>query len=322
MNHDEYLFLASEVSELESILAEIPASRVIDRRSFETRLKNAREALAKIDPALLPKKARLTFRGTPVFGSHGIAADFATKASSAFTDAFSAIVAGISDNLRYMGPIPDKQRNQLIITGTAIGSFGFEFELPKPPAPPDPKQSEIDLGVPQNTEVAMQKLEDLFRVASEGSDDDLSELVDELHPRAVKKVAEFLGYVSEQNAWCGLEFNHSTFRFSGTEQVKSSAERLNADNIKETTEEFAGQIIGALPVGRTFEFKLMDQKGVLRGKVGPEIEDPNVLNQLYLNKPSLVTLNVVQVGQGRPRYTLVNLDGIKPLGAKPSTATA
>jgi hypothetical protein len=314
MNHDEYLFLASEVSELESILAEIPKSRVIDRRSFETRLNNAREALAKIDPSLLPKKARLTFRGTPVFGSHGIAADFATKASSAFTDAFSAIVAGISDELRYMGPIPDKQKNQLIITGTAIGSFGFEFELPKPPPQKDAEQSQIALGIPQNTELAMQKLESLFRVASEGSDDDLSELVDELHPRAVKKVAEFLGYVSEQNAWCGLEFNNSVFRFSGNEQVKNSAERLNGDNIKETTEEFTGQIIGALPIGRTFEFKLADQKGVLRGKVGPEIEDPNVLNQRFLNKHALITLNVVQVGQGRPRYTLVGLDGMKLLG--------
>ncbi len=315
MNHDDYLFTASEINELEAILSEIPKSRVIDRKSFEARLKNAQEALAKIDPTLLPKKARLTFRGTPVFGSHGIAAEFATKASSAFTEAFTAIVAGISDNLRYMGPIPDKQKNQLIITGTAIGSFGFEFELPPPPVSKEPGQSEINLGVLQNTEVAMQKLETLFRVASEGNDDDLSELVDELHPRAVKKVADFLGYVSEQNAWCSLEFNQSTFRFSDSDQVRSSAERLNGDNIKETTEEFTGQVVGALPVGRTFEFKLTDQKGVLRGKVGPEIEDPDVLNQSYLYKPAIITLNVVQVGQGRPRYTLVNQGGIKPLGA-------
>jgi hypothetical protein len=315
MNHDEYLFLASEISELESILAEIPVSRVIDRRSFETRLMTARAALAKVDPTLLPKKARLTFRGTPVFGSHGIAADFATKASGAFTDAFSAVVAGISDNLRYMGPIPDRQKNQLIITGTAIGSFGFEFELPKPAPSKDPQQSEIPFGDPHSTEVAMQKLETLFRLASEGSDDDLSDLVDELHPRAVKKVAEFLGYVSEQDAWCGLEFNNSIFRFSGSEQVKNSAARLNGDNIKETTEEFTGQIIGALPVGRSFEFKLSDQKFVLRGKVGPEIEDPNVLNQEHLNRLSQVSLNVVQVGQGKPRYTLLNLTSIKPLGA-------
>lgn len=310
MNHDDYMFLASEISELETILAEIPKERVIDRRGFETRLNNAKEELAKIDPAVLPKKARLTFRGLPVFGSYGIGAEFASKASSAFTDAFAAIVAGISENLRYMGPIPDKEKNQLIITGTAIGSFGFEFELPPPPSPRDSSQPEMDLGVPHNTEVAMQKLETLFRVTSEGNDDDLSDLVDELHPRAVKKVAEFLEYISEQEAWCGLEFDNSTFRFSGSDQVRNSAQRLAADNIKETTEEYAGHIAGALPAGRTFEFQLADQKGILRGKVGLEIDDPNVLNHEYLYRPAVLTLQVVQVGQGRPRYTLAKLSDI------------
>jgi hypothetical protein len=141
-----------------------------------------------------------------------------------------------------MGPIPDKHKNQLIITGTAIGSFGFEFELPTAaPLSDDPSQSEMALAVPQKTELAMQKLETLFRIAAEGTDDDLAELVDEIHPRAVKKAAEFLAYVSEQEAWCGLEFNQSTFRFSGSEQVRGSAERLNGDNIKETKEEFSGQ---------------------------------------------------------------------------------
>lgn len=314
MNHDEYLFLTSEINELEAILAGIPKNRVVDRRSFETRLKNAKEALAKINPLLLPKKARLTFRGAPVFGSHGIAAEFATKASSAFSEAFAAIVAGVGDNLRYMGPIPDKHKNQLIITGTAIGSFGFEFELPTAaPLSDDPSQSEMALAVPQKTELAMQKLETLFRIAAEGTDDDLAELVDEIHPRAVKKAAEFLAYVSEQEAWCGLEFNQSTFRFSGSEQVRGSAERLNGDNIKETKEEFSGQIVGALPVSRTFEFKLADQKGIVRGKVSPEIEDSSILNQNYLYKPAILTLSVVQVGQGRPRYTLVNLECIKLL---------
>lgn len=42
----------------------------------------------------------------------------------------------------------------------------------------------------------MQKLEALFRAASEGSDDDLAELMDEIHPQAVKKVADFLTYIS------------------------------------------------------------------------------------------------------------------------------
>lgn len=314
MNHDEYLSLTSEVNELKAILAKIPQNRVVDRRSFETRLKNALGILSEISPSLLPKKVRLTFRGNPVFGSHGIVAEFASKASASFTDAFSAIVASINDNLRYMGPIPDKQKNQLIITGTAIGSFGFEYELPPPNAGVDPAQPEMNFGATQNTEVAMQKLEKLFRVASEGNDDDLSELVDEIHPRAVKKVAEFLTYISDQNAWCGLDFNDSIFRFAGSNQVRNSAKRLNSDNIRDTTEEFSGRFDGTLPTGRTFEFKPVDQNGILRGKIGPDIEDSHVINREYLGKLASVTLNVIQVGQGRPRYTLAQLEDIRIVG--------
>ena len=84
MNHSEHLSLASEVAEIQAILAEIPKDRVLDRMSFEKRLKNAKEALAKVSPRDIPKKARLTFRGNPVLGSYGISAEFASKASSFF----------------------------------------------------------------------------------------------------------------------------------------------------------------------------------------------------------------------------------------------
>jgi hypothetical protein len=207
-----------------------------------------------------------------------------------------------------MGPIPDKQKNQLLITGTAIGSFGFEFELPK--IEPENQQEEFFPG-PNRPEDAIQKLERLFKVAAEGSDDDIAELVEEIHPRAVKKAAEFLDYLSEQDAWCGLEFKESIFRFSGAEQVRSSADRLKSNNIKESDDTFTGEFQGVLPKGRAFEFKLRDQDGILRGKVGPEIEDADVLNRDYLHKLLNAKFHVIQVGQGRPRYTLQTLNDIK-----------
>lgn len=301
MNHQDFLYLSSEVSQLESLLAEIPAANVINRMGLESRLKSARTALAGQNPLQLIKKARLTFRGRPVFGSHGVAADFASKAAGIFTDAFSAVAAGLAENLRYMGPIPDKEKNQLLITGTAIGSFGFEFELPPP---------ELALQV-DRAESAMEKLERLFQVAAEGTDDDIAELVEEIHPRAVKKAAEFLAYVGEQDAWCGVEFKEQVFRFAGVEQVRASAERLTSNNIRETEESFSGEFQGVLPKSRTFEFKLLDQEGVLRGKVGPEIPDADLLNREYLHKPVNVEFHVIQVGQGRPRYTLLTLDKIR-----------
>ena len=310
MNYDEYIFVSSEISELESLLAAIPSENVINRMGLEARLRSAKEAVAGFSPSQLPRKARLTFRGRPVFGSYGVAAEFASKASIFFTDAFSAVAAGISENLRYMGPIPDKEKNQLLVTGTAIGSFGFEYELPRTDLMAADTHADFFPG-PNRPEDAMRKLEKLFQVAAEGSDDDITELVDEIHPRAVKKAADFLDYLSEQEAWCGLEFNERVFRFAGIEQIRSSAERLKSNNIKESDDIYTGEFQGVLPKGRTFEFKIVDQDVILKGKVGPEIEDADVLNRDFLHKLVKVRLHVIQVGQGRPRYTLPSLASIE-----------
>ncbi len=310
MSH-EYLALASEVKELEFILASIPHENVIDRLAFEERLASAKSILGSLHNFQQPEIARLTFRGRPVFGSHGIAADFGSKAAGAFADAFAAVVAGLNESLRYMGPIPDKAKNQLLITGTAVGSFGFEFELPRQH---DSQQDELFSEIGKSEE-ALEKMQTLLRVSAEGTDDEVTELVEAIHPRAVKKVAEFLGYLVQQQAWCGLEFKEQFFRYQNIEQLQISAERLQEENIHEQDEEYTGEFQGVLPQSRTFEFKLSDQMGIIKGKVDIAIEDPDVLNREWLYKPVSLRLHVIQVGQGRPRFTLPEISAVRLLGA-------
>ncbi|MBF0401154.1 MAG: hypothetical protein HQL90_10350 [Magnetococcales bacterium] len=300
---NEHLSIASEIKELEAILASMPEDDVIDRMSVEARLEVAREALATLSRQSPPEKVRLTFRGKPVSGSHGIAADFATKAAGAFSDAFVVVAAGLSEGLRAMGPIPNRDRNQLLITGTAIGSFGFEFELPLPLQP-----SLFPDEYPRN---AMVKLQTLLRLTVEGSDDEMAEIIEEIHPRAVRRVYAFLDILVQQQAWCGLEFADRFFRYSSHEQLKTSYERLKDDNIRESEEICQGEFQGVLPQGRTFEFKLTDQDGLIKGKVDSAIEDPDILNRKWLHRPLTAKFNVMQVGQGRPRYTLVTLDALQ-----------
>lgn len=307
MTPDEYRFIASEVAELESLLAEIPVEDAIDRAGLESRLELAKEAIANYVEEEAPRKARLTFRGDPVFGTHGIVADFAAKAATLFTDAFSAIVA---ENLRYMGPIPEKDKNPLLITGTALGSFGFEFELPPPPSPPTDGQTDL-FPKPYRAADAMQKLENFLSVAAAGSDDEISVIVDEIHPRAVRKVAEFLDYLSSQEAWCGLAFTEKPFQFSDVDQVRHSAARLKEDNIKEFQNTITGELQGVLPKGREFEFKPHGKDEIIKGRVGSGIEDADVLNSDFLHKLVTVTFEVIQVGQGRPRYTIQKLEDLR-----------
>ncbi|TWH04024.1 hypothetical protein L614_001000000480 [Ochrobactrum sp. J50] len=294
--------LVSEVAELESILSKIPATNKLERFGLEQRLKAAQAALAQVQDYAEPERTQLTFRGPPVMGSKGIAAEFGSKAAVAFTEAFTAIIAGMKNRLGYMGPIPDKTRNQLLITGTAVGSFGFEFELPH-----------LQPDFFSETGGAKEALESLFallEVSVQGSDDEIAEIVAEVHPRAVRKVAAFLNYLSQNQAWCGLEFRQKVFRYKNVDQLRRSRDRLSEGNISENQERFFGELQGVLPKGRSFEFKISGDDRIIRGKVGLGIEDPDILNREWLHKAVSLTLNVVQVGQSRPSFTLNDLQDI------------
>lgn len=299
----KHLSIESEIKEIERLLSTIPAEDVIDRYAFEQRMKGARLELENLgQPDRSPESLKLTFRGAPVVGSHGIAADFAGKASSAFADAFAAIMAGLNSTLRYMGPIPDKARNPLLITGTAVGSFGFEYELPL-----DSGDLFADHG---GADAAVESFKTLLKVSVHGSDDEISDVVEEIHPRAVRKVADFLQVLSQNSAWCGLEFRDDFFKYSGIDQLIESERRLRAENIAERTESYFGEFQGVLPHSRNFEFKVADDGSVIRGKVDQEIDDPDILNREWLHKPTMASFLVVQVGQGRPRFTLMSLDSL------------
>ena len=298
--------LQSEIKELESILSEIPAENILERLSFESRLSSAKYLLDQSPALAVAEKAHVTFRGRPVIGNHGISADFGSKAAGAFADAFAAVMAGLNESLRYMGPIPDKAKNQLVITGTAVGSFGFEFELPT-------SATDLISGQDKGSE-ALEKIQALLRASAEGSDDEVAELVEVIHPRAVKKISEFLSYLSQQQAWCGIEFKNKFFRFADIEQLQLSADRLQESNIRESQEGYTGEFQGVLPNSRTFEFKLTDQSGIIKGKVDPAIDDPDILNRDWLHKPVTIQLDVFQVGQGRPRFALRNLADIQHFG--------
>jgi hypothetical protein len=302
---DPYQTLSSEKKQLEAILAEIPVDDVIERTSFEARLERIDASLSALTPSAPMKKASLTFRGAPVIGSRAIAADFTAKVTSLFNDAVAAIAAGLQENLKYMGKIPHKKDNRLFITGTAIGSFGFEFEVPT-------SDTEDDL-FPESSPAAeaLDRLLKVFEITASGDDEALAEVVDEIHPRAVKKIAEMLDYTAKEQAWCGLSFSGHSFRFRDHKQLEAAAARVREDNIRESTDVVEGVFLGVLPRSRNFEFKSLDGNKEIRGRISAEIDTPEKLND-RLNTAVKVKFNVVQVGQGRPKYTLLNFDAIMP----------
>ena len=296
MTAQERTRLLAEKQFLTARIDSIPAAAGLTRASLQSRLKTIEGGLqvslnrAHRDPA----RARLTFGGRPVVRSHGVFADFGTKAAGRFVDAIAAVAASITAPLAAMGPIPGRDQNQLLIIGTAIGSFGFELEEHQADAAVFPE--------PTSAGIALERTQKLLAGSIDADDEVLADAAAELDPRALDKVRDFVSLLADNEAFCGLSVGDHVFQFSDSGQVRRSLARLGSDNLKKREVVLAGEFLGVLPTRRTFEFLSGGQ--VLVGKIGPGVERPEIINA-HLKEPVQLSLMETQVGSGRPRYVII-----------------
>ena len=283
---------------------EMPQSARLTRMSTQARLRSVETQLGDMPAdARAPARARLTFSGAPVIGSHGIFADFGMRAVSSFTDAVASVAASLAAPLAAMGPIPNREQNQLLITNTAVGSFGFELE----------EQRGQQMAIPDESPVAiaLERTRALLE-STLGNDEDLADVASETDPRALDKIRGFLTVLADNNAVCAVQHAGRSVRFTDVGQVRNSLERLGADNLREAAEHLHGEFVGALPKGRAFEFRLSGDDRIIRGKVSPLIQNVDDIN-LHLHQAVQIDVMSTQVGNGRPRYLLTQLPAW-PLG--------
>ena len=296
MNHGEYLHLLGEKKALKRMIAETPEEDVIDRASLYARLENIENAIAQAKPdEREPARVRLTFKGRPVIGGHGIFAEFGMNAVNSFAESVAAMAASLSAPLAAMGPIPNRDQHQLLITSTALGSFGFELE--------EYRIGQFTLDESSAVAQAIDRMQSLLR-GTLGTDDELADSVAEADRRALEKVRAFLKTLADNEAVCTVQFGDSVVSFGDVGQVRTSIERLSQENLREEYQELHGELQGVLPSARAFEFKLADSSQVIRGRIAPTIVDPDALNR-ELHKPITIKVMVTRVGNGPPRYLIV-----------------
>lgn len=302
MNYREHKHLKAERASLLSMLERMPGDAMIDRLSIQARLKGIDAELATLASSpRMPASARITFRGRPVIASHGVFAKFGADAMHAFSETVTTLAASFGKSLANMGPLPNREQHQLLITGTAVGSFGFEVEE---------RQSELPLAdahpaafdEDSTVALALGKTVELLQSVV-GTDDELTEAITAVDKRAIKELRDLLDLLAKNEAVCNLEFRDRSVGFRDVAQVRRSLERLAEDNIHEEQQLFYGEFQGVLPKRRTFEFKVAADGCIINGKIAAEIEDPDILNQ-YLHIPIPISVTATRLGEGRPRYTL------------------
>jgi hypothetical protein len=299
MNRQEHTDLLSQRSALERMLKNTSSTSLIALRSLKVRLDIVNRQIAEhpVDTRM-PAKALLTFRGRPVVGSHGIFAEFGVTATKAFTDAVALLAASFEKDLAATGPIPNRSQNQLLITNTALGSFGFELE--------EHREGLLLIDDESPVAQALKQTQELLRGAAEGNDDELTDVASGQDTRAVAAVRDFLKKLIDNEAVCAVTIGDKIFSFSDVGEVQRSLARLGQDNLHEESHTFAGVFQGALPKRRSFEYKVAITGDVISGKIGPSVTDPAMINR-HLDQRVEVQLVATRIGQGRPRYVLNQL---------------
>lgn len=298
MNQEEYLHLVGERNALTRMIKEIPKENIIDLGSLKARLEDIeyKITMEKSEGRKLAK-VRLTFNGKPVIGSYGIFAEFAMKAVNSFTDAITTMAASFDTPLASMGPIPKREQYQLLITNTALGSFGFELE--ESPS----EQFIFDQESP--VALALERTQNILE-GTIGSDDMLADSIAEINPRVREKIRIFLSTLADNDSVCAMQFKEHFFRFTDVGQVKTSVARIAQDNVYEAEENLNGMFEGILPISRQFEFRIQGEEEVIRGKIDKSIANIEEINT-HLHLPTDIKVMVTKVNKGKPRFVMLEM---------------
>ena len=233
--------------------------------------------------------------------SHGIVADFVAKAIQPLTDAISILATNENVTIRSMEEIHHKYSNKLYITGVALGSFGFVLE--------EMLSTEKQLPLNNNTEIDIKKA--FYQIinflnSTISSDEIVSEYLNEINDRALKKIRLFLTILNKNNALCNIKINDKKVSFKEHNDVKESLKRLRPDNIKRTNENLTGYFIGYLPISRKCEFKNIKTGDILNIKVPDNFINSDEINQNLNTKITIETICSI-AGKSKPKYTLCSI---------------
>ena len=221
MNYKEYSFTASEITQLEYMLSIMPKDHEIERIGLEYRLEKARQKLEGVPIPTKPKSIHVNFQGEPVVDGESIDANFAGKATTAFAESTAITTAGAAGQLRDTGAIPHQGLGRQLVSGITGGSFGFEIELPPPT---EDERAQGQTGNP--AEKAMVMIQDLLETSLTGTDEELATLTAQMHPRAVRKVTEFLKILKNNGAQVTIEMDGREVGLRNPDEVERAVNRL------------------------------------------------------------------------------------------------
>lgn len=258
----ERQYLQANLSQVQRLLADCAAdddpighhqySQLVEK--FETQLMAMPDVIAQA-----PAGVALFFGGRPVMGSHGIHADFSSKALDSFQKIVSQRYAAEElGPLATRGRVPLKDNTHLLITDIVRGSFGFVLQAAAP-------SNEAEAADTSLKTVVDKVASTISRLAAQ---DDMmfDEAVAEIDERQKSSLSEFFKLLDTEGATMRLVDGERDFELNSA-SVKRARNRVEQLQITDHTQEFDGQIAGWTDVSAKFELRLHNTREVIQGNV-------------------------------------------------------
>ncbi len=285
-------FLFADRCTVEGFIRETPEEDIITRNSWLNRLDAINEDIVELEKNPAPKRIDLIYSGVPVVGVQGIAATFGLAATRAFINIVQ-IVAAQNVNGESQRARPAACQLDPLVVNASFNSFSLQ----EPANPP------LTIEGKSVVALALDKTQQLLE-STLGTDDELTEAVNDVDARAIRKLRTFLEVLRRNDALCAIESESGTLKFEQPAQIVRSLDRLEARNIHRDEVTLVGAFAGVLPSARDFEFKREDGE-ILKGKISRDIPDERVaaFNEM-LGQPVKLRALSTRVGQGKARFVL------------------
>lgn len=230
--------------------------------SLNERLK---DVLEQIDAEKKRKKnhaaVTLLFYGTPVDGSTGIDAQFAGRAIQDYQSALSKHMVSVAGGqLGTRGPIPERNLSRLNITDVVHGSFGFQLE----------ESSDNEDFFSTALKQAVVDISVIMQDFSAPEENRFEEAIEKIDSRTFKSIKSLFSLAHKEGASFRIIDEEVEVVFDDV-KVNRAFERVESVEFSEETTTVLGTLIGVIPIGRRFEFKIDGTEEFITGTIGKKL---------------------------------------------------
>jgi len=249
----------ADIAAVEALLgARTPEQDPVGHMQFSRRLAELTQHLKEIEAApSTTAEVGLFFGGRPVVGSYGIFVEFGAKVIAEFQTLVSSAFAAQEATLGARGPVPRRDRTQLLLTDVARGSFGFILHQAEDPQLVDSAMKDV----------VSHAVDLIVRLAS--PDEEMFEnLAEDVDNRVLSSLRSLFKVVDDAGATMRIVEDRREITLR-REEVGLARERTESVSFVENERHVTGTIY-ILPVSHRFELHPVNGGEALKGGITPD----------------------------------------------------